>query len=507
MPACSSRTVAEFASSFDSRRGGFGGAPKFPRPSELLFLLREYARTGAANARDMVLVTLRAMALGGMRDHLGGGFHRYSVDADWRVPHFEKMLYDQAQLVLAYAEAAQITGDRFYADVALDTLDYVRRDLTSPGGGFFSAEDADSVPPEHAHEPRPHKMEGAFYIWRDDEIQDVLGDDAAVFRARFGILPDGNAPNDPQGEFTEKNLLYTARSLDDVASMAGRPVEEVMDALAARAASVDGAPGIAAASAPRRQSAHRVERADDRGLCTGSPHDRRRRVLPRGRAEGRAFRARAPMAVVEPDTPAALSGWILRCGRVRRGLCLFDLRPARIVPGRWGSDWLEWATTLQRRQDELFWDPIDGGWFSTTGKDESVLLRLKEDYDGAEPAASSVSVMNLLVLSHLGVGGFSEQITRTLGVFASRLAQSGRVAPMMLAALSTYHAGTPQLVIVGDPSAARRESAPRSRHASLSPDDHRRSARACGTGQTLRVAPMDREHEGGRWAGDGVSVS
>ncbi len=329
------RTVGEFASSFDPRRGGFGGAPKFPRPSEMLFLLREHARTGAANARDMVLVTLRAMALGGMRDHLGGGFHRYSVDADWRVPHFEKMLYDQAQLVLAYAEAAQITGDRFYADVALDTLDYVRRDLTSPGGGFFSAEDADSIPPEHAHEPRPHKMEGAFYIWRDDEIQDVLGDDAAVFRARFGILPDGNAPNDPQGEFTEKNLLYTARSLDDVASITGRPVEGAMDALRRAAAPVDGAPGVAATSTPRRQSAHRLERADDRRLRTGSPHDRRRRGLSRGCPEGRAIRARAPVAVVDRDTAAALSGRILRCGRLRRGLCLLDLRSARIVPGRW----------------------------------------------------------------------------------------------------------------------------------------------------------------------------
>jgi len=115
-------------------------------------------------------------------------------------------------------------------------------------------------------------------------------------------------------------------------------------------------------------------------------------------------------------------------------------------------DWLEWATTLQRRQDELFWDPADGGWFSTTGKDASVLLRLKEDYDGAEPAASSVSVLNLLVLSHLGIGNSSDQIARTLGVFAARLSQSGRVAPMMLAALSTYHAGTPQLVIVGESS-------------------------------------------------------
>jgi uncharacterized protein len=117
------------------------------------------------------------------------------------------------------------------------------------------------------------------------------------------------------------------------------------------------------------------------------------------------------------------------------------------------ADWLEWAITLQTRQNELFWDPIDGGWFSTTGKDESVLLRLKEDYDGAEPAASSVSVMNLLVLSHLTAGSFADEIETTLGVFAPRLSQSGRVAPMMLAALSAYHAGTPQLVLVGDPSA------------------------------------------------------
>src|SRR5262245_36124556 len=140
--------VKQFGAGFDPRRGGFGDAPKFPRPSELLFLLREYARTGSTDARDMVLVTLRAMALGGMRDHVGGGFHRYSVDGNWRVPHFEKMLYDQAQLVLAYLEAAQASGDRFFAEVAEDTLDYVQRDLTDEAGGFYSAEDADSVPPE-----------------------------------------------------------------------------------------------------------------------------------------------------------------------------------------------------------------------------------------------------------------------------------------------------------------------------------------------------------------------
>ena len=131
------RTVKQFLDAFDPRNGGFGDAPKFPRPSELLFLLREHARTGHAPARDMVLRTLRAMALGGMRDHIGGGFHRYSVDAGWRVPHFEKMLYDQAQLVLALIEGAQVSGDPFYAEVAEDTLLYVMREMTDPGGGVL----------------------------------------------------------------------------------------------------------------------------------------------------------------------------------------------------------------------------------------------------------------------------------------------------------------------------------------------------------------------------------
>ena len=150
--------VDSYRKSFDERHGGFGDAPKFPRPAELLFLLREHARRSASGdleqtALKMVTATLRAMAMGGMRDHLGGGFHRYSVDAEWRVPHFEKMLYDQAQLALAYLEAAQATGDDFYATVAEDTLAYVMRDLTDRDGGFLSAEDADSIPPEAAGDP------------------------------------------------------------------------------------------------------------------------------------------------------------------------------------------------------------------------------------------------------------------------------------------------------------------------------------------------------------------
>jgi uncharacterized protein len=446
------RTVEEFASSFDARHGGFGGAPKFPRPSELLFLLREHARTGAAAPRDMVLVTLRAMALGGMRDHLGGGFHRYSVDAEWRVPHFEKMLYDQAQLVLAYAEAALVTRDPFYADVVLDTLDYVRRDLTSPEGAFFSAEDADSVPPEHAHEPHPHKMEGAFYIWRDEEIQEVLGGDADTFRARYGILPDGNAPADPQGEFTHKNLLYTARSLEEIASSSGRSVNEVVEVLQ---------------RARRMLMARRTTRPrphlDDKVLTAWNglmiaAFARAARTI--AGAEARVQEAQQAARFVREHLWDAPTRTLLR--RYRNGssgveayaedyaYLVFGLLELFQTDGN--AAWLEWAIALQERQDDLFWDPVDGGWFSTTGHDESVLLRLKEDYDGAEPAAGSVSVLNLLALSHL-VEHFSEKIDKTLAVFAARVAQSGRVAPMMLAGLSAYHAGTPQLVIVGDPYA------------------------------------------------------
>jgi len=431
----------------------------------------------------MVLVTLRAMALGGMRDHLGGGFHRYSVDADWRVPHFEKMLYDQAQLVLAYVEAAQLTGDRFFADVATDTLDYVRRDLTDLEGGFFSAEDADSVPPEDAHEVQPHKMEGAFYIWREDEIREVVGPDADAFIARHGILPDGNAPFDPQAEFTHKNLLYTARSLDDVASSTGRAVEEVgLSLRRARAELLD------------RRSARPRPHLDDKVLTAWNglmiaAFARAARVLDG--AGGYVQDARRAATFIRAHLWNASTGTLLR--RYRKGeagvdgyaedyaYLIFGLLELFQADG--DPQWLEWAVTLQERQDALFWDPIDGGWFSTTGRDESVLLRLKEDYDGAEPAASSVGVFNLLTLAHLvgdasstpnaptpnsqgreptptsdvfgvGVGSFSEKVDLTLEVFSARAAQAGRTAPMMLAALSSYHAGMPQIVIVGDRAAA-----------------------------------------------------
>jgi uncharacterized protein YyaL (SSP411 family) len=459
-PAVLDRAVEEFAVAFDRRRGGFGQAPKFPRPSELLFLLREHARTGASEPRDMVLVTLRAMALGGMRDHIGGGFHRYSVDAEWRVPHFEKMLYDQAQLVLAFVEAAQLTGDPFFADVAIDTLDYVRTDLVDEGGGFFSAEDADSVPPEQqpsASTPlKASKMEGAFYIWREDEIREVLGPDADVFIARYGVRPDGNAPFDPQNEFVRKNLLHTARPIEEIAASAGLSVEDVEAALRRSREALR----ARRASRPRPHLDDKVLTAWN-GLMIAA-FARAARVLDAG---GRFLHdARRAAEFVHTQLWDPASGTLLR--RYRKGQAgvegyaedyaylVFGLLELFQADG--DPRWLEWAHLLQERQNALFWDPVEGGWFSTTGKDESVLLRLKEDYDGAEPAASSVSVLNLLTLAHLSLDVKQDalepraQVELTLGNFAARASQSGRIVPMMLAALSTYHAGMPQVVIVGD---------------------------------------------------------
>ena len=448
------RATQEFAAAFDARRGGFGDAPKFPRPAELLFLLREHARTGNEQPRDMVLLTLQVMARGGMRDHLGGGFHRYAVDGDWRVPHFEKMLYDQAQLVVAYVEAAQVTGDAFYAQVAVDTLDYVRRDLSDPGGAFYSAEDADSLPPEKAGAPGAHKMEGAFYIWTDEEVREVLGPDADIFRQHFGVRAGGNAPFDPQNEFTNKNLLYTAATIEQVAAASSRTVEEVESTLRR-----------ARLTLLERRSMRPRPHLDDKILTAWNGlmiagFARAGRVLEG--QERLLDDARRAAAFIRSHLWREADRRLLR--RYRNGdasvegyaedyaYLIFGL--LELFQGDGDPGWLEWAMTLQQRQDELFWDDEDGGWFSTTGADPSVLLRLKEDYDGAEPSASAVSVMNLLLLSHLTASaGMEARIERTFAAFASRAAQMGRAVPMMLSALSMYYAGIPQIVVAGEPSA------------------------------------------------------
>ncbi|MGE0702836.1 MAG: thioredoxin domain-containing protein, partial [Vicinamibacterales bacterium] len=403
------RTVRQFADSFDHRHGGFGSAPKFPRPSELLFLFREHARTGDTYARDMALATLQAMALSGMRDLVGGGFHRYSVDAEWRVPHFEKMLYDQAQLVQAYLDAAQVSGDRFFMDVAEDTLRYVMREMTDEAGGFFSAEDADSIPPEHAGDPGARKMEGAFYLWTAGEIDELAGSDTALVKRHFGVEPAGNAPADPQQEFVGKNILYIAKAIEDVASESGTPESDVRAVLArVRCAMFE-----ARLARPRPHLDDKVLTAWN-GLMIGAFARAGRLLKAAGGRDaesgaGLVDAARRAASFIEQRMWDRDSKTLLR--RYRQGHAEIDAYAedfAFLIAGvleLFQADpdprWLEWVLALQRRQDELFWDQVDGGWFSTTGRDPSGLLRLKEDYDGAVPTATSVSVQNLLVLSLL----------------------------------------------------------------------------------------------------------
>jgi uncharacterized protein YyaL (SSP411 family) len=453
------RIVEQFHSVFDARHGGFGQAPKFPRPSELLFLLREHARTGQESALPMAAATLRAMALGGMRDHVGGGFHRYSVDAMWRVPHFEKMLYDQAQLTLAYVEAAQASGDPFFLEVAEDTLHYVMREMTGSGGAFYSAEDADSVPPEHAANPAAHKMEGAFYLWTSAEIDELFGQAAPIVKRRFGIAESGNAPADPQGEFVGKNLLYAAAGIDELAQEFACSEKEIREILEGARLTLF----RARVQRPRPHLDDKVLTAWN-GLMIAAFARAGRVVNALGADDGRGGdpyveAARRAAGFLRDRMGNPQSGTLSR--RYRDGHAALDAYAEDYAGLIFGllelfqadpdPSWLEWAVTLQRRQDELFWDPEQGGWFSTTGRDPSVLVRMKEDYDGAEPTASSLSVMNLLVLSHLvAEKEWAARVEQTLRLFAGRLEQIGRAVPMMAAAHSTYCAGLQQIIIVGE---------------------------------------------------------
>ena len=497
------RTVQQFRQSFDSRHGGFGDAPKFPRPSELLFLLREHARSGDREAASMALATLRAMAVGGMRDHVGGGFHRYSVDAAWRVPHFEKMLYDQAQLALAFIEAAQASGDSFYADVAEDTLLFVIREMTDAAGGFHSAEDADSVPPEDSGDPAARKKEGAYYLWRADELDVLLGDDSTVVKRRFGIEPDGNAPHDPQQEFTGKNLLYVAKTLDDLAAETGTAKAAIVEILnRARLRMFE-----TRWTRPRPHRDDKVLTAWN-GLMIAA-FARMARALGGDAAGSAAAKPYLDAAVraasfVRERMWNAQTGMLLR--RYRDGhaeipgyaedyaYLIFGLLELFQAHGE--PMWLEWAMALQRQQDQRFWDEEGGGWFSTDGRDPSVLLRMKEDYDGAEPTPSSISVLNLLQLSHLVEDStWTERIERTLRLFGTRLEQMGRGVPMMAAALSTYLAGTQQIVIVEgeEDGALRRAIATRYLPFAVTIDlrSHRRQSLAGSLPFVAAMQPID----------------
>src|SRR5438874_5635244 len=449
---------------FDDKEGGFGTAPKFPRPVALNFLTRFYARTvGQAHrlpgqsdtasadhgkhALEMDLVTLRKMAAGGMHDHLGGGFHRYSVDRYWHVPHFEKMLYDQAQLASAYLDAFQITRDPQYADVARDILDYVARDMTSKNGGFFSAEDADSLF-EHG---KPEHGEGAFYVWTEKQVDAALGDDSSAFKFHYGVQPHGNTPegSDPQDEFRGKNILIERHTIAETAKHFKKSEDEARQSLARsreRLLSIRN-------KRPRPHLDDKIIAAWN-GLMI-SAYARAAQILDEPRYLERATRAAKFLRSNLYDEKSRL---LFRNYRESRSdIEGFADDYAFVIQGAldlyeasFEIEWLKFAIELQETQDRLFFDEKAGGYFSTSGKDKSVVLRMKDDNDSAEPAASSVAALNLLRLAQFRSDKqFEERGRKTIDGFAATVNHFASAMPQLLVALDFSLSKPRQIVIAG----------------------------------------------------------
>jgi uncharacterized protein YyaL (SSP411 family) len=437
-----------FRRMFDPRLGGFGGAPKFPRPSVHNFLLRYYAATKNEEALDMVLLTLREMAKGGMNDQLGGGFHRYSVDERWFVPHFEKMLYDQAQIVTSYLESFQITRDGQYAAAARDVFSYVQRDLTHRDGGFFSAEDADSaLDPSKPKE----KREGAFYVWTREEIDQTLGPrDAEIFCERYGVTAGGNVEEDPHGEFRGQNILYQVRSIEETALANGVSVEETRSVL--RNASVKlielralrprphlddkilaGWNGLMISAFAKGAQVLGEDRYADSAAAAAKFLRERLWDDPR-RVLRRRFR----------DGESAIDGFL--DDYAFSILAFLDLYETRFEPADF-----QFAVSLAERALELFEDRENGGFFSTAIGAENLVLRLKDDYDGAEPSGNSMMTIALLRLARMtGREDFRSAAARTLETFSSRMVSGGAGVPQMLAALA-FSLGKPMEIVLAGP--------------------------------------------------------
>ncbi len=436
---------AEFRRSYDSNLGGFGRAPKFPRPVIFNYLLRYFLHAGEPEALEMVTKTLDLMSQGGMNDQLGGGFHRYSVDARWFVPHFEKMLYDQAQLAVSYLEAFQITAENNFAIEARDIFDYVLRDMTDESGGFYSAEDADSVVDS---ENPAEKAEGAFYVWTQAAIEAALGETrAAWFSYHFGVKPEGNVEEDPHHEFTGKNILYVARSIRQTAEHFDVPVEEVSDAIA------EATETLMAVRAGRVRP-----HCDDKILTAWnglmiSAFAKGAQVLNEPRyAEAARRAADCIVGNLWKD------GVLLR--RFRGGdaaipgflddYAFFGLALVDLYETTFDLADLRLAETLADQMIVRFADPA-GGFFSTAAGDERMILRLKDDYDGAEPGGNSIAAMLLMRLAAiLQRDDFRAYADRTIVAFGQRMKEQTAGVPQMLCAYLYSIAKGRQVVLAGD---------------------------------------------------------
>ncbi len=445
----------QYAQRFDSHYGGFGGAPKFPSSHNLSFLLRYWKRANEPKALEMVEKTLTEMSKGGMYDHIGGGFHRYSTDQRWHIPHFEKMLYDEAILSKTYLEAYQATRKEEYARIAREIFEYVLRDMTDPQGGFYSAEDADSLPPEKFANMTPaeglssEKKEGAFYLWRYQEIVEHLGKETAeVFDYNYGVESQGNALSDPHGEFRGKNILYLTHSLDETAQKFGKTPEEIKQIL--------------------NESKHKLfevrkfrprPHLDDKvlvdwnglmisSLALGS------RVLdePKYREAAEKAAQFILMTLVRQDGrllhryrdgEAGILGTLEDYAFFIHGL--IDLYEATFK-----EEYLREAKRLTEDMIKLFWDDKEGGLFFTATDAEKLLIREKEIYDGAIPSGNSIAALDLLRMGRLTLNrDWEKKAEQLFKAFGQELSSGPSAYAQSLMALDFAIGPSREIVLVG----------------------------------------------------------
>ncbi|MGH7680875.1 MAG: thioredoxin domain-containing protein [Candidatus Eiseniibacteriota bacterium] len=436
---------------YDATEGGFGTAPKFPTPHVLTFLLRWWRRSGEPRALEMVEGTLESMRRGGIYDHVGLGFHRYSTDREWLVPHFEKMLYDQALLLIAYSEAFQATGNPLYGGVAQEIAAYVLRDLTSSEGAFTSAEDADS-----------EGEEGKFYVWTRAEIDGVLGaKDGALYARAYGIEAEGNWRDEASGKVPGTNIPHLRDDPHDLARELGLTPKALAQTLEAARARLLEARG-------RRVRPHK----DDKiltawnGLMIAA-------MAKAARALGRPEFARAAeraLAFIEAKLVRA-DGRLL--ARYRDGEAAFPAYLDDYAFLAWGllelyeatfhARHLDAALKLVREMDRLFADSKEGGYFFTATDGEPLLARPKDAYDGAMPSGNSVAAMVLLRLGRItGDPELEKGAERLLRAFSGLVARVPSVHTQLLGALDFALGPTREIVIASgpdDPEAAAMASA------------------------------------------------
>jgi len=415
---------------FDVRDGGFGSVPKFPTPHNLLFLLRYHKRSPRSKALLMVETTLWKMRAGGIYDHVGFGFHRYSTDPFWLVPHFEKMLYDQALLCMAYTEAYQVTGKQIYLQTAEEIISYVFRDMTSPDGAFYSAEDADS-----------EGKEGGFYLWRADDIERILGqEDATYFRQLFHINKRGNFHDETTGARTGLNIPHLTDSGLEAVHNDPR-VRTILKKLFIQR--------------EKRVHPHKDDKilTDWNGLMIA--------------ALAKAGKAMSEKKYIFAAEAAAL--FILHNLSTPDGRLLHRYRDNHAaIPGQaadyaffiWGLielyeatfnlDYLIAARDLTEQMLRHFWDAQDGGFFTVADDVEQLILRQKDIYDGAIPSANAVACYNLLRLSRIfGSSEYEAKAASVIRAFSQQIRLHPAAHTMMMIAQDFAVGPSAEVVIVG----------------------------------------------------------